>query len=122
MRRNKFIKYCTLIAFTGLVACTDLEEKVLDEQLGTDLVNDPNNMVALINAPYASLRRTIEWYTTGLCRKSRPTKLLFLPGAPIGMIMENGAIAPSNLDSRPCSYEKRMGSFKSGSVARQCGN
>lgn len=62
MKRNKFIKYCTLIAFTGLVACTNLDEKVLDEQLGTDLVNDPNNMIALINAPYASLRRTIEWY------------------------------------------------------------
>lgn len=62
MKRNKFIKYCTLIAFTGLVACTNLDEKVLDEQLGTNLVNDPSNMVALINAPYASLRRTIEWY------------------------------------------------------------
>ena len=62
MKRNKFIKYCTLIAFTGLVSCTNLDEKVLDEQLGNDLVNDPNNMIALINAPYASLRRTIEWY------------------------------------------------------------
>jgi len=62
MKRNKFIKYCTLIAFTGLVACTNLDEKVLDEQLGTNLVNDPSNMIALINAPYASLRRTIEWY------------------------------------------------------------
>jgi hypothetical protein len=62
MKRNKFIKYCTLIAFTGLMACTNLDEKVLDEQLGTDLVNDPSNMTALINAPYASLRRTIEWY------------------------------------------------------------
>ncbi len=62
MKRNKFIKYCTFIVFTGLVACTNLDEKVLDEQLGTDLVNDPSNMTALINAPYASLRRTIEWY------------------------------------------------------------
>jgi hypothetical protein len=62
MKRYKFIKYCTLIAFTGIVACTNLDEKVLDEQLGTDLVNDPSNMTALINAPYASLRRTIEWY------------------------------------------------------------
>ncbi len=62
MKRNKFIKYCTFIAFVGLVACTNLEEKVLDEQLGTDLVNDPSNVTALINAPYASLRRTIEWY------------------------------------------------------------
>jgi len=62
MKRNKFIKYCTFIAFVGLVACTNLDEKVLDEQLGTNLVNDPSNMTALINAPYASLRRTIEWY------------------------------------------------------------
>lgn len=62
MKRYKFIKYCTLIAFVGLVACTNLDEKILDEQLGTNLVNDPSNMTALINAPYASLRRTIEWY------------------------------------------------------------
>jgi len=62
MKRNKFIKYCTFIALVGLVACTNLDEKVLDEQLGTNLVNDPSNMTALINAPYASLRRTIEWY------------------------------------------------------------
>lgn len=62
MKRNKFIKYCTFIALVGLMACTSLDEKVLDEQLGTNLVNDPSNMTALINAPYASLRRTCEWY------------------------------------------------------------
>ncbi len=62
MKRNKFIKYCTFTALVGLMACTSLDEKVLDEQLGTNLINDPNNMTALINAPYASLRRTIEWY------------------------------------------------------------
>ena len=62
MKRYKFIKYCALGAFAGLLACTNLDEKVLDEQLGTNLVNDPSNATALINAPYASLRRTIEWY------------------------------------------------------------
>jgi hypothetical protein len=35
---------------------------VLDEQLGTNLINDPNNVQALINPPYASLRHTIEWF------------------------------------------------------------
>jgi hypothetical protein len=44
------------------MACTDLKENVLDEQLGSNLVNSPQNMDALINPPYASLRRTIEWY------------------------------------------------------------
>lgn len=61
MKRYKFIKYCALGAFAGLLACTNLDEKVLDEQLGANLVNDPSNATALINAPYASLRRTIEW-------------------------------------------------------------
>jgi len=42
--------------------CTDLEENVLDEQLGADLVNNPENIESLINPPYGSLRRTIEWY------------------------------------------------------------
>jgi hypothetical protein len=45
-----------------MFSCTDLKEKVLDEQLGNTLVNDPNNVEALINPPYASLRHTIEWY------------------------------------------------------------
>lgn len=62
MKINKIIKYSTLVAFVGLAACTNLDEKVLDEQLGTDLVNDAANAEALINPPYASLRRTIEWY------------------------------------------------------------
>lgn len=61
MKKNKIFRYCTLFAFIGLVSCTDLQEKVLDEQLGTNLVNDPNNVLALINPPYAQLRRTIEW-------------------------------------------------------------
>lgn len=62
MKQYRFLKYCTLFAFISLVSCTDLQEKVLDEQLGTNLVSDPNNVEALINPPYASLRRTIEWY------------------------------------------------------------
>lgn len=43
-------------------SCTDLEEKVLDEQLGADLINDPASIESLINPPYASLRRVIEWF------------------------------------------------------------
>lgn len=62
MKRNIILKFSTLVAIIGLVACTDLEEKVLDEQLGTDLINNSDNISALINPPYASLRRTIEWY------------------------------------------------------------
>jgi hypothetical protein len=62
MKLNKFFKYSIFIAFVSLFACTNLEEQVLDEQLGTDLINDPTNVEALINPPYASLRRTIEWY------------------------------------------------------------
>jgi hypothetical protein len=62
MKQSKFLKYCTLFAFLGFVSCTDLQENVLDEQLGSNLINDPNNVEALINPPYASLRHTIEWF------------------------------------------------------------
>jgi hypothetical protein len=51
-----------LLALVGTIACTDLQEKVLDEQLGSTLVSDPTNIESLINPPYASLRHTIEWY------------------------------------------------------------
>lgn len=62
MKRNIILKFSALFAITGIVACTNLDEKVLDEQLGTDLVSNPDNIQSLINPPYASLRRTIEWY------------------------------------------------------------
>lgn len=60
----KFTKYIiiAIIVFSVPMACTDLEENVLDQQLGADLINNPNNVQSLINPPYASLRRTIEWY------------------------------------------------------------
>ena len=60
----KFNKFSILIALLTLIftSCTDLKEEVLDEQLGSDLVNNPDNIDALINPPYAQLRRTIEWY------------------------------------------------------------
>ncbi|WP_159517303.1 RagB/SusD family nutrient uptake outer membrane protein [Sunxiuqinia indica] len=61
MKRYKFIIFSTILALFSTVACTDLEENVLDEQLGGNLVNNPSNAQALINPPYASLRRTIEW-------------------------------------------------------------
>lgn len=62
MKLKKYIIFILLVALTGMFSCTDLEETVLDEQLGTDLVNNPDNIEALINPPYGSLRRTIEWY------------------------------------------------------------
>lgn len=62
MKRNKIIIVSTLFALIGTLACTDLQEKVLNEQLGANLVKDPSNIEALINPPYASLRHTIEWY------------------------------------------------------------
>jgi hypothetical protein len=60
----KFNKFSTLIAvlIITLTACTDLHENILDEQLGGDLVNNPDNIEALINPPYATLRHIIEWY------------------------------------------------------------
>lgn len=57
----KYILFAISV-FIAPMACTDLEENVLDQQLGEDLINNPNNIQALINPPYASLRRTIEWY------------------------------------------------------------
>lgn len=62
MKIFNFIKYSTMMALVVLASCTNLEETVLDEQLSATLVNDPTNAQALINPPYASLRRTIEWY------------------------------------------------------------
>jgi hypothetical protein len=60
----KFNKFSFIIALLTLLftSCTDLKEQVLDEQLGSDLVSNPANIEALINPPYAQLRRTIEWY------------------------------------------------------------
>lgn len=52
----------TVFALLGTVSCTDLEETILDEQLGVDLPNNPDNIEGLISAPYASLRNTIEWF------------------------------------------------------------
>lgn len=51
-----------VFALFGTVSCTDLEENILDEQLGVDLPNNPENIEGLISAPYASLRNTIEWF------------------------------------------------------------
>lgn len=52
----------TAFALTTLFSCSDLEENILDEQLGKDLVDNPANIQSLINPPYASLRHMIEWY------------------------------------------------------------
>lgn len=62
MKQYKLILTLLIIGLLANFGCTDLEENVLDEQLGTNLVNDPTNIESLINPPYGSLRRTIEWY------------------------------------------------------------
>ena len=62
MKQYKFILFFTLLGLLTITGCSDLEENVLDEQLGANLVNDPANIESLINPPYGSLRRTIEWY------------------------------------------------------------
>ncbi|WP_234406441.1 RagB/SusD family nutrient uptake outer membrane protein [Prolixibacter bellariivorans] len=62
MKMLKLIKYSAVLFLLGTIACTNLNENVLDEQLGVNLVNDSSNIVALIQPPYASLRHTIEWY------------------------------------------------------------
>lgn len=61
MKLRKFY-IIAVMALALPMACTDLEENVLDQQLGEDLVKNPNNVSSLINPPYASLRRLIEWY------------------------------------------------------------
>jgi hypothetical protein len=61
MKQYKFILLFTVFTLLGTAGCTDLKEKILDEQLGVDLPNNPDNIEGLISAPYASLRRTIEW-------------------------------------------------------------
>ncbi len=62
MIHNKLIIYLSVLGLFSAFGCTDLEENVLDEQLGGDLINNPANIESLINPPYGSLRRTIEWY------------------------------------------------------------
>jgi hypothetical protein len=62
MKQYKFIILLSVLTLLGTLSCTDLKENILDEQLGTDLPNNPDNIEGLISAPYASLRRTIEWY------------------------------------------------------------
>lgn len=62
MKLKKYIIFIIVVGLSSMFACTDLEETVLDEQLGADLVNNSENIEALINPPYGSLRRTIEWY------------------------------------------------------------
>lgn len=61
----KYLRIIYIFSVLGLLTtagCTDLEENVLDEQLGGNLVNNPENIQSLINPPYGSLRRTIEWF------------------------------------------------------------
>lgn len=62
MKQYNLIILFTVFALFGTVSCTDLEENILDEQLGVNLPNDPQNIEGLISAPYASLRNTVEWF------------------------------------------------------------
>lgn len=61
MKRYTIFLLLATFGLLGMVACTNLEENILDEQLGADLISNPENITALINPPYGSLRRTIEW-------------------------------------------------------------
>src|SRR5659263_134854 len=61
MKPSKLFFTLATLVLLGTASCTDLQEKILDEQLGANLINDPANIESLINPPYASLRRTIEW-------------------------------------------------------------
>lgn len=62
MKSNIIIfPFSVLLLVFSLLSCTDLEENVIDEQLGGDLINNPNNVQALINPPYGNLRNLIEW-------------------------------------------------------------
>ena len=49
MKPYKFILFFTLLGLLATVGCTDLEETVLDEQLGADLISNPENIEALID-------------------------------------------------------------------------
>ena len=62
MKIRQLSELAAWIFLFGTISCTNLDEKILDEQLGANLINDPANIEALINPPYASLRRTIEWF------------------------------------------------------------
>jgi len=62
MKRYQFILFFTILGLLSITGCTDLDENILDEQLGEDLITNPSNIDELINAPYAQLRRLIEWY------------------------------------------------------------
>jgi hypothetical protein len=62
MKHDKLISSLFALSLMISAGCTDLKENVLDEQLGEDLPTNPANSEALINAPYAGLRRTIEWF------------------------------------------------------------
>ncbi len=63
MKLYKYKLIVFLLFLFNLVGCTDLEENILDEQLGQDLVYDESNIESLFNPPYASLRHLCEWYS-----------------------------------------------------------
>ncbi|MEM6262985.1 MAG: RagB/SusD family nutrient uptake outer membrane protein [Bacteroidota bacterium] len=55
MRINKIIYLLFCVAVLTPLACTDLEEKVLDETIGEGLLDDPTNAESLVAPAYASL-------------------------------------------------------------------
>lgn len=58
MKQIKYIIQITLILILGLSfpACTDLQEEILDETSGEDILKDPANVPNLVGPVYAALR------------------------------------------------------------------
>ncbi len=68
---KKIIYISLAILFLGFTACTDLNEEVLDEQNGSAIVEDPNNVDMLVTPAYAFLRdlqsRGAGWLSQETC-------------------------------------------------------
>lgn len=67
IQSNYLFIFLLLIGSLSMVTCTNLDEEILDEQLGAELVTDPGNTKGLVNPAYASLRFLTEpWRYWGL--------------------------------------------------------
>jgi|AntAceMinimDraft_14_1070370.scaffolds.fasta_scaffold01964_10 hypothetical protein len=66
--KMKFLyKVLFLSMVISIASCTKLDEKIFDEELDTNLIDDPANAPGLVNPVYANLRATNEfWGVWGL--------------------------------------------------------